>query len=124
MIDSPPGSFRLSDGTYCEPGYVEHRFKPGLCVPPGYSSCENGLICPPGTTCNSNGTCEGSQADGPQCGNTRCAAGRLCSTTGRCYNPVVLQDCGNGDFCTKAATCTAPRGCAYISTQRSPQIKR
>ena len=122
-IGAPQGSVRISTGQYCDPGYSEHRYKAGVCVPPGHSPCENGMICPPGTRCN-QGSCDGGNSDGPQCGNRRCMAGRLCGSTGSCYNPSIIQDCGTGDYCTLAATCTAPRGCAYVSPERSPQLRR
>ena len=50
-------------------------------------------MCAPGTTCNSQGDCDGPTATGPECGQTRCMAGRIRASTGRCMNTELFQDC-------------------------------
>ncbi|MBX3522800.1 MAG: hypothetical protein AB7O46_15125 [Xanthobacteraceae bacterium] len=125
LIDVPRGSTKTSTGGFCEPGYVEHRYRPGACAPTSYQQCKNGFACPPGSTCTENGQCEGLEANGPACGNTRCIAGRVCSSKNTCINPDLIQDCGNGKtLCTKAAACQEPRGCVYVAPERIPQTKK
>jgi hypothetical protein len=123
-ISAPVGAVKISTGGFCDPGYTEHKFKKGRCVPPGYNACESGTTCAPGSTCNAEGACSGGNTDGPDCGGRNCAGGRLCGTNNTCFYPAILQDCGTGSFCANATTCTFPRGCAYVSTERTPQIKR
>jgi hypothetical protein len=125
LIDVPRGSTKTSTGGYCEPGYVEHRHRPGACVPTSYQQCTTGFACPPGSTCTADGRCEGLQAEGPECGGNRCISGRVCSSKNTCINPDLIQDCGNGQsLCTKAAACQEPRGCVYVAPERTPQRKK
>jgi hypothetical protein len=125
LIDVPRGATRTSNGGFCEPGYVEHQYRPGTCAPTSYQQCKSGMSCPPGTTCTDDGRCEGLEADGPVCGTSRCLAGRMCSSKNTCFNPDLLQDCGNGKtLCTKAAACQEPSGCVYVAPERTPQRKR
>ena len=124
LIESAPGSTRLSTGTYCDPGWHEHRYKPGVCVPPDYVECENGSMCPPpNAQCSPGGkTCEGGPpTTGPMCGNVQCAEGRICSSAGLCMNTAILQDCGNGQICSRYAACGAPRGCMLVAPERTRQ---
>ena len=77
-VDQPPGSVRISGGKYCDPGFREHRYRPGTCVPGSYSDCADGLTCSPGSSCAPNGGCEGGPPrTGPMCGNDQCEAGRI-----------------------------------------------
>jgi hypothetical protein len=125
LIDAPRGSIKTSTGGFCEPGYVEHRHRPGSCVPTSYQQCTNGFACPPGSTCTADGQCEGLEASGPVCGGNRCLTGRICSSKNTCINPELVQDCGTGiSLCTKAAACQEPSGCVYVAPERTPQIKR
>jgi len=124
LVDAPPGSFKTQSGTWCEPGFREHKFKPGACVPQSYSDCRNGTICPPGTSCNDTaGSCDGGGAPkGPVCGNFRCEEGRVCSSAGRCMNTTYFQDCGNGTICSKNKACAMDGGCAIVGIGRTEQI--
>jgi len=124
MVEAPPGSFKTSSGIWCEPGFREHKYKPGSCSPISYSDCRNGSICPAGSTCNDDkGTCDGGgPATGPQCGNFRCEEGRVCSSSGRCMNPVYFQDCGGGTICSKNKACAEDGGCAIVGIGRTQQI--
>lgn len=125
LIDVPRGASKTSTGGFCEPGYVEHQYRPGTCAPTSYQQCKSGMSCPPGTTCTEDGRCEGLEADGPSCGASRCLSGRMCSSRNTCFNPDLLQDCGNGKtLCTKAAACQEPSGCVYVAPERIPQRKR
>ena len=125
LIDVPRGSTKTSTGGFCEPGYVEHQFRPGACVPTSYQQCKTGFACPPGSTCTEDGQCEGLEANGPACGGNRCITGRVCSSKNTCINPDLIQDCGNGvSLCTKAAACQEPRGCVYVAPERTPQSKK
>lgn len=123
LIDVVPGSVRMSTGTYCDPGFREHRFRPGTCTPPGYADCANGSVCPPpNAECLANGQCGGGPAaTGPMCGSSRCAEGRICASTGRCMNPALFQDCGNGTICSRHAACEAPKGCVIVAPERTRQ---
>lgn len=123
-VEAPPGSFRTKTGTWCEPGFREHRFKPGACVPVSYSDCRNGTICPAGTTCNdADGSCDGGGTPtGPMCGNFRCEEGRICSSSGRCMNTTYFQDCGGGTICSKNKACAQGGGCAIVGIGRTQQI--
>lgn len=125
LIDVPRGSSKTSTGGYCEPGYVEHRYAPGVCAPTSYEQCKSGAACPPGSACTERGQCEGLEASGPSCGGERCLEGRICSSKNTCINPDLVQDCGNGKtICTKAAACQEPSGCVHVAPERTPQIKR
>ena len=121
-----PGAVRTSTGDWCDPGFVEHKYKPGSCVAGTYAQCTSGLSCPPGSTCSTDGaTCEGGpRAAGPMCGANRCMQGRVCSSTGSCMNPEYFQDCGNGTICSKSAACEYPKGCVYVGPERTQQIRR
>lgn len=123
LVNLAPGSVRISNGTYCDPGWREHRYRPGTCLAPGYVDCTNGTMCPPpNAKCGESGACTGGPPDtGPMCGNTRCAEGRICASTGRCMNPAILQDCGNGSICSRHAACRQPSGCAYVAPERTRQ---
>src|SRR5262249_4435634 len=96
--EAPPGSVRRSTGQWCDPGFVEHKYRAGACVPSSYAQCITGMACPDGSTCSSDGkSCEGGPPPtGPTCGGNRCAAGRICSSRGTCMNTQYFQDCGNG----------------------------
>ena len=122
-VNASPGSTRTSTGGWCDPGFREHRYRPGACLPNSYSDCTNGLICPPGTQCSADGSeCTGGPAaTGPMCGANQCAAGRICSSTGSCMNPDYFQDCGNGTICSKSKACGYPDGCAIVGPQRTRQ---
>lgn len=124
IVEAPPGSFKTQSGTWCEPGYREHRYKPGACMPTGYSDCRNGTICPAGTTCNDTaGSCDGGGAPkGPVCGNFRCEEGRICSSAGRCMNTAYFQDCGGGIICSKNKACGMDGGCAIVGIGRTQQM--
>jgi hypothetical protein len=124
VVDAAPGSIKISNGTYCDPGFRESKFTPGKCVPPSYTECRAGIMCAPGTTCNSQGDCDGPAATGPECGQTRCLAGRICASTGRCMNTELFQDCRNGSICSKHAACQHPTGCAYVAPQRTRQFRQ
>ena len=123
-VEAPPGSIRTSSGTWCEPGFREHQFKPGACSPVTYSDCRNGTICPPGSTCNdTQQSCDGGgEPKGPQCGNFRCEAGRICSSSGRCMNTTYFQDCGGGTICSKNKACSEDGGCAIVGIGRTNQV--
>jgi hypothetical protein len=123
LVDTAPGSVRISNGTSCDPGWREHRFRPGTCVAPGYVDCPNGSMCPPpNAQCGQDGQCDGGPpATGPMCGDVRCAEGRICASTGRCMNTALLQDCGNGSICSRHAACQQPKGCAYVAPERTRQ---
>ncbi|MGE0420679.1 MAG: hypothetical protein AB7O88_00365 [Reyranellaceae bacterium] len=123
-VDVPPGSVKFPSGTWCEPGFREHQYKPGACVPIGYSDCRNGAICPPGSRCNEDqNTCDGGgPATGPQCGKYRCEEGRICSSSGRCMNTTYYQDCGGGTICSKNKACALDGGCAIVGIGRTQQI--
>jgi hypothetical protein len=124
-VDRAPGSVRISDGTYCDPGFREHRYRPGTCVPGSYSDCADGLMCSPGSSCAPGGGCEGgAPRTGPMCGDTRCELGRICSSTGRCINTQYFHDCGNGTICSNSAACEHPRGCVFVSSSRTKQFRR
>jgi hypothetical protein len=124
-IDQPPGSMRLSNGKFCDPGFREHRYRPGGCVPGSYVDCPDGFMCSPGSSCAPTGGCEGGPPrTGPMCGNDQCEAGRVCASTGRCINPQYFHDCGNGTICSKAAACEHPKGCVFVSSKRTKQIRR
>ena len=123
-VEAPPGSFRTQSGTWCEPGFREHKYKPGSCVPLAYSDCRNGSICPPGSYCNeTKNTCDGGgPPKGPMCGNYRCEEGRICSSSGRCMNTTYYQDCGGGTICSKNKACALNGGCAIVGIGRTEQI--
>lgn len=123
LLDQPPGALSTSNGTFCDPGFHEHRYKPGTCVPPNYIDCTNGQICPgPNAACNADGTCGGGPpVTGPQCGSNRCSEGRICSSRGTCMNTAVFKDCGNGTICSKYSECAFPSGCAYVAPIRTRQ---
>ena len=126
-LEHVPGAVRTSTGDWCDPGFVEHKYRPGSCVPRAYAQCKSGMSCPPGSTCSSDGaTCEGGgpPATGPMCGGNRCMQGRICSSRGTCMNPEYFHDCGNGTICSKSAACEHPKGCVYVGPQRTRQIKR
>jgi hypothetical protein len=123
QIDRPPGAVTLSNGGFCDPGHHENRYRPGSCTPPGYVDCPSGLICPPQYQCSADGLrCEGGPpATGPMCGGGQCAEGRICASTGRCMNPAIFKDCGNGTICSIHAACETPKGCAYVAPERTRQ---
>lgn len=123
-VDAPPGSVRTTSGTWCEPGFREHQYKPGACSPNSYSDCRTGSICPAGTRCNdAQGTCDGGgDPKGPMCGDFRCEEGRICSSSGRCMNTTYFQDCGGGTICSKNKACGQDGGCAIVGIARTPQI--
>lgn len=122
MIDVAPGSVRMSNGGWCDPGFRESTVRPGRCVPGSYTECASGLICPSGTQCTADGGCSGGpEPTGPMCGNARCAEGRICSSTGSCMNTAYFQDCGNGTICSKSAACEFPKGCVIVAPQRVKQ---
>ena len=123
VLDSPPGAVIMSNGSFCDPGHHENRYKPGTCAPPGYVDCPNGTICPPpNAQCRADGACDGGPpATGPMCGGVRCAEGRICGSTGRCVNTAVFKDCGNGTICSIHAACEAPKGCVYVAPERTRQ---
>ena len=100
------------------------QVKPGSCVPIGYSDCRNGSICPPGSRCNEEkNTCDGGgPPTGPMCGDYRCEAGRICSSSGRCMNTTYFQDCGGGTICSKNKACALNGGCAIVGIGRTEQI--
>jgi len=124
-VDRPPGSVRISDGTYCDPGFREHKHRPGTCVPGSYADCADGLMCSPGSSCAPGGGCQGgAPRTGPMCKDTQCEAGRICASTGRCINPQYFQDCGNGTICSNASACEHPKGCVFASSKRTKQIRR
>lgn len=121
--DKPAGAVASSTGDWCDPGFREHKFRPGACIPDSYSECRNGLACAPGMRCNTSGGCDGGPpATGPTCGGVRCMAGRICSSRNTCLNTEYYQDCGNGSICTKAAACEQPKGCVYVEPGRTRQI--
>ena len=124
LVEAPPGSKRTASGTWCEPGFREHQYRPGACSPLTYADCTNGSICPPGTRCSADGdTCEGGGTPtGPQCGNFRCEAGRICSSAGRCMNTAYFQDCGGGTICSKNKACAQDGGCAIVGAGRTRQV--
>ena len=122
-VETPPGSTKTSTGSWCEPGFREHQYRPGSCVPSSYSDCTNGAICPPGTTCSNTGTCTGGgAASGPECGTGRCGEGRICASGNRCMNPVYYQDCGGSTICSKNKACGQDGGCATVGIGRTEQI--
>ena len=120
VVEVPAGATRMSNGLYCDPGWREGSLNPGKCIPPGYSECSAGGMCPNDTPCAPGGGCSGSVATGPMCRGQQCAAGRICSSAG-CMNPAILHDCGNGTICPHAAVCELPSGCVYVAPQRFPQ---
>ena len=125
--DAPPGAVRLANGLWCDPGFREHEYRPGHCRPETSIACRNGLACPEGSTCAADGGCDGGPpATGPVCGakRARCLQGRICSSRRTCMNPQYHHDCGNGTICTHATACEHPRGCVYVSGERTPQLKR
>ena len=115
VVDAAPGSIKISNGTYCDPGFRESTFTPGKCVPPSYTECRAGVMCAPGTTCSSQGECDGGDPTGPECGQTRCLAGRICASTGRCMNTALFQDCRNGSICSKHAACQHPVSYTHLT---------
>jgi hypothetical protein len=122
VVNEPPGAVRMSNGMFCDPGWRESTVRTGSCVPPGYTECQAGGICPNELQCTAEGGCAGGPAPtGPQCGDMRCAAGRICSSRRSCMNTALLHDCGNGTLCTHAAACEMPSGCVYVSGQRTRQ---
>ena len=127
IVGVPPGSVKMSNGQWCDPGFHEHKFKPGSCVPPDYVDCPNGRICPPpNAVCRSDGDCDGGPpATGPICkpGAAPCFEGRTCSSNGVCMNPQVFQDCGNGVLCSKFAACAFPTGCEMVAPERTKQFR-
>jgi hypothetical protein len=126
-IDVVPGSLKMSNGKYCGPGFHEHKYRPGNCVPPGNIDCPNGSTCPPpNAVCRSDGACDGGPpATGPICkaGNPPCFEGRVCSSGGTCMNPAIAQDCGNGLLCPKTDACGFPTGCAIVAPERTKQFR-
>lgn len=123
QIDLPPGATRMSNGRWCEPGSREGTINRGFCIPDTYTECGRGA-CRPGTTCSSEGSCIGGPPNtGPICGGVQCPADRACNSANRCYDPSRYNDCGNGDICSKAATCQYPRGCVYVASERTRQIR-
>ena len=122
MIDAAPGSVRMSNGNWCDPGFRESKVRSGSCVPGSYTECASGLICPSGTQCSPDGQCSGGPPPtGPMCGNARCAEGRICSSRGTCMNTAYFQDCGNGTICSKSAACEFPKGCVIVAPERVRQ---
>jgi hypothetical protein len=123
IVQVPPGAVRMADGNYCDPGWREGFINKGRCIPPGYIECpQGGGMCPSDQTCDGSGACVGGPPpSGPMCGNVQCAAGRICSSSGRCMNTAILHDCGNGSICPHSAACEYPRGCVYVSGGRTPQ---
>jgi hypothetical protein len=93
----------------------------GKCLPESYSECSNGMTCPPDMQCAPSGCVGGPPPSGPQCGNVRCAAGRICSSRNTCLNPEYFQDCGNGSICSKGAACEMPSGCVFVAPERTRQ---
>jgi len=125
VVEAASGSVRTSTGQWCDPGARESKFTPGGCVPERYTECSKGFMCPPGTTCGAGGQCDGGPpATGPMCGNLQCMEGRICASTGKCMNTQLFQDCGNGSICSKWAACEHPKGCVYVSRERTKQIRR
>jgi len=123
-VNEAPGSIRTSTGTWCDPGFRETKYPPGKCMPDSYTECTNGSICAEGTTCKPDGTCAGGPpATGPMCGSNRCAAGRICASTGRCMNTQYFHDCGNGTVCSRSAACEHPKGCVFVAPERTPQVR-
>lgn len=121
-VATPPGSTRTSTGGWCEPGFREHKYRAGSCVPIGYSDCTTG-ICPPGSTCTNTGSCRGGRPrTGPVCGGGRCEEGRICSSSGRCMNTTYYQDCGGGVICSKNKACSLDGRCATVGIGRTAQI--
>jgi hypothetical protein len=118
-IDAPPGSTRLANGLWCDPGFRKHAFV-DKCSPSTYVDCRGGSVCPQGATCRPDGGCDGVRLTGPMCGNNQCSEGRICSSAG-CINPVYFKDCGNGTVCTHAQACGAPSGCMIVGRERIPQ---
>lgn len=123
-VQVPPGGTQTSTGSWCEPNFREHKYKPGVCLPVSYVDCTDGSICGPGYTCGTgpNALCQGPPPTGPDCGAGRCPAGRVCNSRGICVNLTYYQDCGNGVTCTRAQTCTQNGGCAYVGIGRMPQV--
>ena len=123
IVDVLPGSVRMANSFYCDPGFHEHRYRPGSCVPPGYVDCPSGLICPPpNAQCGAEGKCEGGPpVTGPMCGSAQCAEGRICSSAGSCMNTAIFQDCGNGSICSRHAACQFPKGCVAVAPERTRQ---
>jgi hypothetical protein len=122
-VGMPPGSTPTSTGSWCEPGFREHKYRPGSCVPIGYSDCTTGGICPPGSTCTNTGNCTGGNPrTGPVCGGGRCEEGRICSSAGRCMNTTYYQDCGGGVICSKNKACSLDGHCATVGIGRTAQI--
>ena len=125
IVDAVPGSVRTSTGAWCDPGFRESKYSGGGCVPGSYTECSKGVMCPPGTTCGPNGSCDGGPPPtGPLCGKLRCVEGRICASTGRCMNTQYFQDCGNGTICSKSATCQFPSGCVLVSQTRTKQVRK
>jgi hypothetical protein len=119
FVDAAPGSIKLPNGLWCEPGFRKHAYA-DKCSPGSYTDCRDGMVCPQGATCREGGGCDGVRQTGPQCGNSKCSEGRVCSSGG-CINPAYFKDCGNGVICTLASACGEPRGCMLVGPQRIPQ---
>jgi hypothetical protein len=119
LMEAAPGSVRLPDGSWCEPGFRKHAYV-NKCSPNDYTDCSDGMVCPRGATCRPGGGCDGVRLTGPMCGNSQCSEGRICSSAG-CINPTYFKDCGGGTICTHASACAEPSGCAIVGPQRIPQ---
>lgn len=126
MLDSVPGGVKTSTGEWCAPGRHENKYAPGECILDSHIECAAGVSCPVGARCSTPpGQCTGGPpVTGPQCGSARCYQGEVCSSAGLCMNPQLSQDCGNGTFCPKVATCRSPKGCVYVEPGRTPQIRK
>jgi len=119
LASVPPGSVQLPNGLWCEPGFRKHAYA-DKCSPNDYTDCTDGMICPRGATCRPEGGCDGVRLTGPQCGDTQCSEGRICSSGG-CINPTYFKDCGGGTICTHASACGEPSGCVVVSAERIRQ---
>ena len=83
------------------------------------------MMCSPGSKCAPAGGCQGgAPRTGPMCGDVQCEAGHICASTGRCINPKYFQDCLNGTICSNAAACEIPKGCVFVGSPRTKQVKR
>jgi len=93
--------------------YCELYQGAGICVPPAWDYCGNGVKCQPGYGCCSGGSTSVCMPDGSDCclkkglGDSYCDAGAVCVSNNQCCPATSPQVCGTIDAkcCLSTDTC-------------------